>query len=105
MPELGDPNDTPKLTVGKGPDKTDANRPSAVAPPFNVDASVYKEIAQSLLTARQNARSIESGAGAFLPLAGEVTRDKLLHIQSLAEQISRMVQEIYNEIAVTAFNN
>lgn len=114
MQEIGDPNDAP-LTLHRAPEPSEpihdkaavagAGGARAVAIPFNVKLEVYKEIAQSILTARTNARSIESGVTAFLPLASIEVRDKLLRIQGHAEQISKVCEEIYNMVAVQAFNN
>ena len=91
-----------ELKLHKEP-ATDSHPKGAV--PFNVALTVYKEIAQGMLTARQNSRSIESGVAAFLPLASDEARDKLLRIQGHAEQISVIANDLYAEIALLAFNN
>jgi hypothetical protein len=97
---LPDPNDSPT----NKPPLQFPSKPVA-QPPFNISPVVYKEVAQSLLVASQNARSIENGVTAFLPLASDDVRDTLLRIQGHAEQIHKLTTELYSQIAVTAFNN
>ena len=105
---LPDPNDRPLKMVEDSLRKTvpDLDFKSKNAdPPFTVGKESYKEIAQSLLISMQNARNIENGVTAFLPLANDETRDILLRIQGHSEQIHKLCNSIYKDIAVPAFNN
>lgn len=74
-------------------------------PMFSVNKESYKEIAQSLLISMQNARNIENGVTAFLPLASDEARDILLRVQGHSAEIHRLCNSIYAEIAKPAFNS
>lgn len=133
MQEIADPNDAPIETKAKihlppmshtdapvetglyidsrtpkraAEPNTTSTRPSAVAgavPFFNVGPESYKEIAQSILVLMQNARSIENGTIAYMPLAGEATQRKLKQVQTYSQEIWHIAKSIYDEIALSSF--
>lgn len=72
-------------------------------PTFAVGQEHYKELAQSLLTMRSQARSIEAGCQAMQPLARQDIQGELSQCAQLTGILSQILGRIYAEIASHAF--
>lgn len=70
---------------------------------WNLQKSMYKEVAQTLQESRKSARSIENVSGSLQPLSEGSELNDLMRIESLALEISQTFTKLYNGIAAKAF--
>lgn len=72
---------------------------------WNLQKSMYKEVAQTLQEARKHARSIENTTASLCPLTSldSSERKSLEEAEELAVRASAILTRLYNEIAVKAF--
>lgn len=70
---------------------------------WNLQKSMYKEVAQTLQEARKQSRSLENVAASLHPLSEDSTAEDLKRIESLATEATGLLAKLYNEIAPKAF--
>lgn len=72
---------------------------------WNLQKSMYKEVAQTLQEARKHARSVENTSASLAPLSVQDSseHETLKRIEQCALECSALLTKLYNGIAVKAF--